>query len=297
MAYRDWLNKKYGFAQDFTNLKEHDDKYHGGSYDPKTQRCKLRQRLDKDDAEIDSLTGADKERADKLENEEAMAAADKYLRSLNPNDPSLPSKWRKNASEPVHLDGDGKPYEGMDWDIGRMFVAGKPVTGPHDGAIYFNGYGFKGKIAGKYWKGGRILDPTFQSGGTKSKYRLMRNRHIADMIEKDDGTFDLETGEPVSYETGYQLAFQTTDSEKPGKPTFLTDEEYDAKVDELARQTGSKPHLGNFDVPEISFRSEDLEQAKDLAFKKYNQHSIWNWEKMDIIENDDLDTSTNSVKS
>ena len=214
----------------------------------------MRQRLDKEDAEIDSLTGADKERADKLENEEAMAAADKYLRSLNPNDPSLPAKWRKNASEPVHLDGDGKPYEGMDWDIGRMFVAGKPVTGPHDGAIYFNGYGFKGVIDGKYWKGGRILDPTFQPGGTKSKYRLMRNR-----------------------------------------PTFLTDEEYDAKVEELARQTGSKPHLGNFDVPEISFHTDDFELAKDLAFNQYNQHSIWDWVTCSVKMNTNLDTSTNTV--
>lgn len=297
MAYRDWLNRKYGFAQDFTNLKEHDEKFHGGSYDPKTQRCKLRQRLDKEDAEIDSLAGADKERADKLENEEAMAAAASYLKK---GAERMPDKWRKSAAEPVHLDKDGKPYNGEDWDDqgpnkGRRYKDGKPAFGVFDGNVYLNGWGFHGKIAGKFWRGGQMLTPTFQQGGTKSKYRLMRNALIEKTIDDGDHTADLVTGEKVEYPDGFQVAFQTTDSENPNKPGFIPDERYDELVEEMAASSGSKPHLGIYGVPEVSFRFKDVKQACDAAFGKYNQEAVLDWSTRDLIWNQHQDTSTNSV--
>jgi len=151
---------------------------------------------------------------------------------------------------------------------------------------------FTGIKDGKVWKSGAELAPTFQDEGTKSKYRMARNKFVRELLGKEDGTFDLESGNPVSYNDGYQVAFQTTESED-GK---MSDEEYDKIVEEIVKATGAKPNLGNFEVPEISFHVATKKQAKELM-KKYNQHSIWDWKAGDIILNEDLDVATNSVKS
>ena len=64
----------------------------------------------------------------------------------------------------------------------------------------------------------------------------------------------------------------------------------------MVRKTGSKPHLGNFDVPEVSFYVKDLDEAKKIAFsKECNQMGIWDWAKLDVIENKGIDRSTNDV--
>lgn len=150
------------------------------------------------------------------------------------------------------------------------------------------------KIAedGTIMKNGVALDKTFQDGGTQSKYRLARNKWVKQLLSSDDGTFDLETGKPVEYDSGFQVAFQTTASEKDGG---MSDEEYDRIVDDVVKQTGAKPELGCFEVPEISFHFEDRLQAIQMM-EKYNQHSIWNWGKFRIVMNKKLDTSTNDVK-
>lgn len=150
------------------------------------------------------------------------------------------------------------------------------------------------KIAddGTIMKNGVPLDKTFQDGGTQSKYRMARNKWVKQLLSSEDGTFDLETGKPVEYNSGFQLAFQTTASEKEGG---MSDEEYDRTVDEIVKLTGAKPELGCFEVPEISFHVEDRLKAIQLM-EKFNQHSIWNWGKFRIIMNKKLDTSTNDVK-
>ena len=126
---------------------------------------------------------------------------------------------------------------------------------------------------------------------TQSKYRETRNKWVKQFIGKQDGTFDLETGSPVTYNQGFQVAFQTTNSETGA----LSDEDYDRMVEEITKATGSKPHLGVFEVPEISFHCDNFDQAVELM-KKYNQHSIWDWEVCDIVMNPELDTTTNNVK-
>lgn len=150
------------------------------------------------------------------------------------------------------------------------------------------------KIAddGTIMKNGVALDKTFQDGGTSSKYRLARNKWVKQLLSSEDGTFDLETGKPVEYDKGFQVAFQTTASEKDGG---MSDEEYDRIVDDVVKQTGAKPELGCFEVPEISFHFEDRLQALQMM-EKFNQHSIWNWGKFRIVMNKKLDTSTNDVK-
>lgn len=150
---------------------------------------------------------------------------------------------------------------------------------------------FSGIKDGKIWKNGVELSKTFQDGGTQSKWRLARNKWVKELIDKEDDTLDLDSGKPISYKDGFQLAFQTTDSEDGG----MDDAEYDRLVDEISKATGSKPHLGNFEVPEISFWVKNRLDAIKLM-EKYNQHSIWNWKKTRIIMNKNLDTSTNSVK-
>lgn len=145
---------------------------------------------------------------------------------------------------------------------------------------------------GTIMKNGVALDKTFQDGGTESKYRLARNKWVKQLLSAEDGTFDLETGKPVSYDKGFQVAFQTTASEKDGG---MSDEEYDKIVDDIVKETGAKPDLGCFEVPEISFHFDDRKTALAMM-EKYNQHSIWNWGKFRIIMNKNLDTSTNDVK-
>ena len=145
------------------------------------------------------------------------------------------------------------------------------------------------KIAedGTIMKNGVALDPTFQEGGTKSKYRQMRNKWVKELLSADDGTFDLETGKPIEFDKGFQVAFQ----EQGG----MTDDEYDKIVEEITVETGAKPNLGCFEVPEISFHFDDRATAIKMM-EKYNQHSLWNWGKCRILMNKKLDKTTNDVK-
>ena len=130
---------------------------------------------------------------------------------------------------------------------------------------------------------------TTKVGSTKSKYREMRNREVAYIAEsnKEDGTYPLvdvtdkqaaENLEPVTYPTGYMVSFQTTNGEgynKGRKDLTIPDEEYDEIVEDLAEETGSKPHIGVFGgIPEISFRCDSKELAKRIM-QKYNQVSMW----------------------
>ena len=287
--------KYLALAQDdFVDMKTHDDRFHGGHFDPATMKCSLRRKFDKTDAEMDTLTGEERSRATSAENAEAMTATAKYVKT-HPND-----KWNP-SSEPVNLDDDGEPFNGEDWrpaagdNLGRCYKDGKPLTGVQGDTVYINGYGFHGVIEGRFWRGGKVLAPTFQPGGTKSKYRLMRNALIARTIDKGDHTADLETGEEVTYSDGYQLAFQTSTSEDPSSPHFVSDERYDELTEQMIRDTGSRPHLGIYGVPEISFREADEKKAKNLAFVKYNQEAVLNWATRDLEFNDSQDTSTNSV--
>ncbi len=132
-----------------------------------------------------------------------------------------------------------------------------------------------------------------------SGYRAKRDLFSAKLKDKPDGTYDLETGEDVSAQfVGkklWQVAFQTTSSEKEGNKLYISDEEYDRLVDEVSKETGSKPYLGKFEVPEISFVCDNFKKAKEIMYR-YDQHSIWNWEKGKLYKNKRFNKKTNSVK-
>ena len=94
----------------------------------------------------------------------------------------------------------------------------------------------------------------------------------------EDGTYNLETMQPVSYSSGYQVTFcQIGDN--------YTAEEYAEKVGEfLGASSDGVTSAGKFGgTPEISFNVADRETAVALA-RKYNQISIWDWAVDDQIE-------------
>ena len=94
----------------------------------------------------------------------------------------------------------------------------------------------------------------------------------------EDGTYDLNTMTPVSYDSGFQVTFsQIGDS--------YSDAEYADRVNEfLAVSSDGKTLAGKFEgTPEVSFHCNDRATAVRLA-KKYNQISIWDWGACDEIK-------------
>lgn len=199
-----------------------------------------------------------------------------------------PCNLRQKMNSPNNPQGGGEGATGAEG------ATGEGATGSAE-TWATGGTGATGE-SGATWATGEAKTPTYEGlpqsfKETQSKYRETRNKWVKQFIGKQDGTFDLETGSPVTYNQGFQVAFQTTDSEAG----VLSDEDYDRMVDEITKATGSKPHLGVFEVPEISFHCDNFDQAVELM-KKYNQHSIWDWEVCDIVMNPELDTTTNNVK-
>ena len=130
---------------------------------------------------------------------------------------------------------------------------------------------------------------TMQVGSTNSKYRNMRNKLVDWVVrnKKDAGTYplvdvdnedEIEDLEPVYYDDGYMVSFQTTNGEGFNSSRVdltMSDEDYDMLVDDLISELGGKPHVGVFGgIPEISFKVDSKEMAENLA-RKYNQVSIW----------------------
>ena len=139
---------------------------------------------------------------------------------------------------------------------------------------------------------------TLKPDSTKSKYRKMRNAGFEKLLERKKKGEDINGTYPLNnplkkvqhkgldgkmhdgFADGWQVSFQTTNGEGFNKNKdnnlMLSDEEYDSIVEELIQKTGSQPYLGVFgDIPEISFRCDSKELAKEIA-EKYNQVSIAN---------------------
>ena len=91
---------------------------------------------------------------------------------------------------------------------------------------------------GVFKKSADLMDASNSEGLTtepkKHKIKGQKAKLLA-LKNKPDGTYDLETGEAVSYESGYQVSFQQTGD-------TYTDAEYDDKVAEMIKRTGSRAH-------------------------------------------------------
>ena len=109
---------------------------------------------------------------------------------------------------------------------------------------------------------------------------------------KPQGTYDLDTGESLASKFGGTKAFQV--SFQQTSDTY-TDDEYDAKVNEIAKRANSKPYAGTYGEPEISFYCKDKVMAKMIMYE-YNQYSIWDWENMCEEKNDSWDREKNSTE-
>ncbi len=140
-----------------------------------------------------------------------------------------------------------------------------------------------------------ILDP---GGGTqelnpapspKRGYRAQRDA-LANRLTSD-GTYDLATGNPVQYDSGYQVSFQEETTERKGHGAYIDNDEYDRRVEALAKELGAKPDLGKFGEPEISFHVDSLEKALEVA-RRHNQESVFDWSTFgttfDCIPNPDF---------
>ena len=280
-----------GDAQDeFIGLADHDKRFHHGHYED-GEKCSVRERMSKFDGSDKGLSKGQRDKLTATENREAMFHAKRYLDMIG--------KGRKDAAETVY-EKNGMPYTGIESDEHWPPVAykdGKPFTGVMNGRICIGGDLFNGRIAGRFYRHGAELPESFQKGGTKSRYRLLRNAQLEKLIDSDDGTFDLLTVANVgnAITDGYQMAFQTTDSEDPNKPTYVSDEKYDALCEEFRHHFG-RLYIGVFDVPEISVRVKNKKRAKAEAFGKYNQNSIYDWADQKLIFNKRQDKTTNSVK-
>lgn len=138
-----------------------------------------------------------------------------------------------------------------------------------------------------------ILDPG--GGGTptnltsvplpKRGYRAQRDA-LANRLTSD-GTYDLKTGNPVSFENGFQVSFQEYTTERPGHGAYIDDDEYDRRVDALSAELGAKPNLARFGEPEISFHVDSLEKALEVA-RRHNQESVFDWSTFKCIPNKDF---------
>ena len=102
---------------------------------------------------------------------------------------------------------------------------------------------------------------------------------IAVSASQSNGTFDLTTGQSVHLENGYQVTFQERDAQE------YSEKFYNFLTDALHGYTKSKVYLGVFDQQkELSFFVRDKAVALEIA-REFNQHSIFDWDVLDIIEN------------
>lgn len=115
-----------------------------------------------------------------------------------------------------------------------------------------------------------------EKNSVKSKYENAMKELSGSKYE--DGTYDLDTLKPISYDSGYQVTFSQIGDN-------YSDEEYAEKVNEFLKYSSDKRvAAGKFEgSPEISFHVENLGIAKQLA-KKYNQISVWDWKNSSEIK-------------
>ena len=115
-----------------------------------------------------------------------------------------------------------------------------------------------------------------------------------------DGTYDFETGKPKDYPNGFSVSFHQNEPDDNGnwKSDYgrYSESDYDKNVETLVKESGGELNIGYFvGTPEVSVWVKDRKSAIALM-KKHNQHSIWDWEKGEIIENADYDPKKNPMK-
>ena len=89
-----------------------------------------------------------------------------------------------------------------------------------------------------------------------------------------DGTYNINTGEPVEYPIGYQVSFV-----RPEAFDQLSAQNWDTITNYLCEYLNSLAHMGVYcGGAEVSFHSISEEKAIE-TMERYNQESILDWEK------------------
>lgn len=123
--------------------------------------------------------------------------------------------------------------------------------------------------------------------------RQIKNRIMA--LISEDGTYTIN-GTSVNFTDGFQVSFEVVGIDNPASENYLSDKLYNRIVRRLAKELHSKVYLGCFEGSvEVSFHTNDLNLAMKIA-KEFNQHSVWDWQAMDIIENSQWDKAKNSIR-
>lgn len=96
----------------------------------------------------------------------------------------------------------------------------------------------------------------------------------------EDGTYNINTMESVSFEKGYQVSFYTIGMQYSADDyEFIASMFAEFSIDGIA-------YVGYFDgCAEISYRIADKMTAVKLA-KMFNQVSVWDWKNCECIATD-----------
>lgn len=94
----------------------------------------------------------------------------------------------------------------------------------------------------------------------------------------EDGTYNVGSLKPVSFEKGYQFTFCQIGDD-------YSELEYNRLVNSILGKIEDKnAYAGKFESsPEISFHTNDLKFALEIA-RRYNQISIWDWQECKEIK-------------
>lgn len=102
--------------------------------------------------------------------------------------------------------------------------------------------------------------------------------------KKEDGTYNILTGEDVTYCDGYQVSFV-----RPEAFEQLSSQDWDNMTNYFCTKFDSKAHIGVYcHSAEVSFRCISFDEAKK-TMEAYNQESMLDWRKKS--ENPDLPES------
>lgn len=96
--------------------------------------------------------------------------------------------------------------------------------------------------------------------------------------EFEDGTYDIQTKQPISFKSGFQATFQQL------KDNY-TKKQFMRLIQKYANETDGKYYIGKFNNEiEVSFHFENETDAIQIC-KLFNQVSYWDWNTMDEIPN------------
>ena len=111
----------------------------------------------------------------------------------------------------------------------------------------------------------------------KEKFLNLKNNKD-NFTKKEDGTYDMHSHKKISFNSGYQVSFETNNDTYSNK-------EYDEIAYKMSLMSDNHIYLGVYNsIPEMSFHFNNYEKANVISII-FNQNSIWDWSRNDEIKN------------